>query len=277
MGGAGILLLALTIFPLVFSLILSLHKWSVTKPGPWKFVGLLNYFEIIKDGVFWRIIRNTFVFTISAVLLQFTIGIGLANMLNKELRGEGVFRSVLVMPMMIPPILVGLIWLFMYKKDFGIINNMLSLLSIDPISWLSKPMNAMPAIIIADTWQWTPFMFLLFLAGIRSLPIEIYESARMDGASSWQLFRFITLPLLKPIILIAVIIRFMDAFRIFDKIFQLTGGGPGVATETISLYIYRNGLRYFNMGYATALSYLSLIFIVGFSIIYIKILQSWRK
>jgi len=274
MSGAGLMLLALTIFPLAFSLILSLHKWSLTKPGPWKFVGLLNYYEIIKDDVFWRIIRNTFVFTISAVSLQFVIGIGLANLLNKELRGEGVFRSVLVMPMMIPPILVGLIWLFMYKKDFGIINNMLSLLRIDPITWLSKPITAMPAIIIADTWQWTPFMFLLFLAGLKSLPIEIYESARIDGASSWQLFRFLTLPLLKPIILIAVIIRFMDAFRIFDKIFQLTGGGPGVSTETISLYIYRNGLRYFNMGYSTALSYLALIFIVGFSTIYMKILQS---
>ncbi len=223
--------------------------------------------------MFWRVIWNTFVFTVSAVTLEFVIGLGLAHLFYRQLRGESVLRSTLVLPMMIPPILIGLIWLFMYKKDFGIINNMLKLLSIDPITWLSKPSTAMPAIIIADVWQWTPFMFLLLLAGLKSLPVELFESARIDGASSWQIFRYVTVPLLEPIIAIAIIIRFMDAFREFDKIFQLTGGGPGVATETISLFIYRNGFRYFKMGYASALSYLTLIIIVGFSMIYIKALR----
>ena len=150
---------------------------------------------------------------------------------------------------------------------------MLGLLKIEPVTWLSKPLIAMPAVILADTWQWTPFMFLLLLAGLRSLPREIYESSQIDGASSWQIFRYVSLPLLKPIISIAIIIRFMDAFRVFDKIFQLTGGGPGVATETISLYIYRNGFRYFNMGYAAALSYLAVIMIIAFSMIYIRVLR----
>jgi multiple sugar transport system permease protein len=270
LGGAVIILLALTVFPLVYSLALSFHKWSLTKPGPWRFVGLLNYWDILKNPVFWRVIMNTFVFTVSAVTLQFVIGLGLAHLFYRELRGESVLRSTLVLPMMVPPILIGLIWLFMYKKDFGIINNMLKLLSIEPITWLSKPSTAMSAIIIADVWQWTPFMFLLLLAGLKSLPVELFESARIDGASSWQIFRYVTLPLLKPIIAIAIIIRFMDAFREFDKIFQLTGGGPGVATETISLFIYRNGFRYFKMGYASALSYLTLIIIVAFTMVYIR-------
>ena len=273
LSGAVVILFALTIFPLLYSLALSFHKWSLMKPGPWRFVGLLNYWDILKNPVFWRVIQNTFVFTFSAVTLQFAIGLGLAHLFSRQLRGEGVLRSMLVLPMMIPPILIGLIWLFMYKKDFGIINNMLKLLSIEPITWLSKPSTAMWAIIIADVWQWTPFMFLLLLAGLRSLPEELYESARIDGASSWQIFQYVTLPLLKPIIAIAILIRFMDAFREFDKIFQLTGGGPGVATETISLFIYRNGFRYFNMGYASALSYLALIIIIGFSMIYIKALR----
>ncbi|KPJ86633.1 MAG: hypothetical protein AMS17_11580 [Spirochaetes bacterium DG_61] len=270
---AGIILFALTIYPLFYSLILSLHKWSITKPAPWKFVGLRNYWDIICDLVFWQIVFNTFIFTFSAVTLEFIIGMALALLFNRELRGENTLRSALVLPMMVPPILVGLLWLFMYKKDFGIINNMLKLLNIEPIPWLSRPFTAMVAIIIADTWQWTPFMFLLLLAGLRSLPQDIYESAKIDGASLWQSFRYITIPLLKPIIAIAVIVRFMDAFRIFDKIFQLTEGGPGISTETISHYIYRHGFRYFNMGYASALSYLALIMIVLFSMIYIRILQ----
>ena len=272
-SGALILLLALTIFPLLYSLVLSFHDWNLVKPGPWKFVGFQNYWEILRDPVFWRVIINTFIFTISAVFLEFTIGLGLAHLFNKELKGEGVIRSVLVLPMVIPSVLVGIIWLFMYKRDFGIINYMLGLLKIQPLAWLSTSLNSMVAIIIADVWQWTPFMFLLLLAGLRSLPMEQFESARVDGASSLQIFRYITLPLLKPVISIALIIRSMDAFREFDKIFQLTGGGPGIATETISLFIYRNGLRYFNMGYASALSYLALIIIITFSNIYIRVFQ----
>jgi len=273
LGGAVAVLFVLTIYPLIFSLALSFHKWSLTKPGPWRFVGLLNYVSIATNPVFWQIILNTSIFTFSAVGLQFTIGLGLALLFSREIRGQNVLRSIVVLPMMVPPILVGLIWLFMYKRDFGIINYMLGLLKIEPVAWLSKPLSAMPAVILADTWQWTPFMFLLLLAGLRSLPKEIYESSQIDGASSWQIFRYVSLPLLKPIISIAIIIRFMDAFRVFDKIFQLTGGGPGVATETISLYIYRNGFRYFNMGYAAALSYLAVIMIIAFSMIYIGVLR----
>lgn len=229
LSGAVAVLFVLTIYPLIFSLALSFHKWSLTKPGPWRFVGLLNYVSIVTNPVFWQIILNTSIFTFSAVGLQFTIGLGLALLFSREIRGQNVLRSIVVLPMMVPPILVGLIWLFMYKRDFGIINYMLGLLKIEPIAWLSKPLSAMPAVILADTWQWTPFMFLLLLAGLRSLPKEIYESSQIDGASSWQIFRYVSLPLLKPIISIAIIIRFMDAFRVFDKIFQLTGGGPGVA------------------------------------------------
>ncbi len=273
LSAAGLILFALTIFPLIYSFCLSFHKWSITKLQPWNFVGLANYWEIVKDGIFWRVILNTGIFTVSVVTLELAIGLGLAHLFNRESKGESFLRSVLVLPMMIPPILVGLIWLFMYKKDFGIINYLLSLLSIDPIAWLSQPSNAMPAVIIADVWQWTPFMFLLLLAGLRSLSVELYESVRIDGATAWQTFRYLTLPMLRQIIAVAVIIRFMDAFRVFDTIFQLTGGGPGIATETISMYIYRNGFRYFNVGYATALSYLALIIIVAFSSIYIRILE----
>jgi len=272
-SGALIFLFVLTIFPLLYSLVLSFHDWNLTKSVSWEFVGFRNYWEILKNPVFWRVIINTFIFTISSVSLQFAFGLGLANLFNKEIKGEGVIRSAMVLPMVIPSILVGLIWLFMYKRDFGIINYMLGLLNIQPIAWLSTSMNSMAAIIIADVWQWTPFMFLLLLAGLRSLPTEQYESARVDGASSWQIFRYITLPLLRPVITIALVIRSMDAFREFDKIFQLTGGGPGVATETISLFIYRNGFRYFNMGYASAISYLTLIIIIIFSTLYIRVFQ----
>jgi len=275
-SAAAAILFVLTIYPLIYSLALSFHKFSIARPGvPWRFVGVKNYAKVFTDPVFWRIIRNTLIFSCSTVGLQFVIGFGLALLFSREvqIRGEGVLRSALILPMMVPPILVGLIWLFMYKKDFGIINNILWMLNVEPVTWLSKPFMAFLAIIAAETWEWTPFMFLLLLAGLRSLPSDIYESSEVDGASTWQIFRYVTVPLLKPIIAVALIIRFMDAFRIFDMIFQLTGGGPGVATETISLYIYRNGFRYFDMGFAAALSYIALIIIVLFTNLYIRVLR----
>jgi multiple sugar transport system permease protein len=273
LSGAGLLLFALTIFPLIYSFLLSLHIWNITRPQRWNFVGLLNYWEVIKDPVFWRVMLNTAIFTSVAVSIELAIGMGLAHLFNREFRGESYIRSAIVLPMMIPSILVGLIWLFMYKRDFGIINYLLSLLRIEPIAWLSLPLNSLPAVILADIWQWTPFMFLLLLAGLRSLSVELYESVRIDGATAWQTFRYLTVPLLKQIIAIALMIRFMDAFRVFDTIFQLTGGGPGIATETISLYLYRNGFRYFKMGFASALSYIALIIIIVCSSLYLKILE----
>jgi len=256
---------------------LSFHKWSLTKPGPWRFVGLLNYWDILKNPVFWRVILNTFVFTVSAVTLEFVIGLGLAHLFYRQLRGESVVRSILVLPMMIPPILIGLIWLFMYKKDFGIINNMLKLLSIEPITWLSKPSTAMPAIIIADIWQWTPFVVLLVTAGLQTIPREEYEAATIDRASGWMQFWKISMPYLRSNLMIAALFRMIDTFRMFDLVYILTGGGPGNSTQTLSVAAYKLGYQFFQTGKAAAISWLMVIIVTVMATLLMKVLSEKKR
>jgi len=268
------IMLGIGIFPLIFSIGISFIRWEPKIPGR-PFVWFANYKDILTSIEFWTAMRTTAVIVIVSVTLEFFFGLRLALIMAGKVRGKRLYMAILILPVMMVPVVVGYTWRILWHPTYGPINQILSWFVGHRvmISWLTQTKTAFFALIVTELWQWTPFMFLLLLAGLKSLPVELFESARIDGASSWQIFRYVTLPLLKPIIAIAIIIRFMDAFREFDKIFQLTGGGPGVATETISLFIYRNGFRYFKMGYASALSYLTLIIIVAFSMIYIKALR----
>jgi len=176
--------------------------------------------------------------------------------------------------MMLPPIVVAIIFKIIYIPEFGVINWFLGLFGIRGILWEASVHTALPSLILVDIWEWTPFMFLILLAGLQSLPLDPYEAAVVDGASGFQIFRYITFPLLKPIIVIALLLRIMDTLRIFDQIFIMTGGGPANATETLSLYIYRHGFRFYNIGYATAMSFLLLIFTVIISNFFIRFLKT---
>jgi len=201
--------------------------------------------------------------------------LGLAVLLDRPLRGRSLFRSALLIPMMLPPVVVGVVWRLMLNADFGAINGTLkgAGANTDSLTWTASPVLALASVIAVDIWQWTPFMFLVLLAGLQAIPQEPYEAALIDGSSAWQTFRYVTLPLLKPAILIALLLRTMDLLRVFDQIFILTEGGPGFATETVSLYIYRTAFRFFDFGYAAAMSFVLLVLTNIISVSYIRLLQ----
>jgi multiple sugar transport system permease protein len=265
-------LLSLSIYPLIYSITISLQR--ETADGiKWT---LANFARLGSDSFFLTAMAHTFVYAAAALVLEFSIGLGLALLLNTQMRGRGFFRATLLVPMMLPTVVVGVVWRLMLNANFGAINGTLKEfgLNTEGLTWTASPRLAFLSVIVVDVWQWTPFVFLVLLAGLQAIPQEPYEAALIDGSSRWQTFRHVTLPLLKPAILIALLLRTMDLLRVFDQIFILTEGGPGFATETISLYIYRTAFRFFDFGYAAAMSFVLLALTNVISTIYIRLLQT---
>ena len=265
-------LVGLSIYPLIYSVTISLQTETVSGVS-WS---LGNFERLVSDGFFLTALLHTFVFTIAALTVEFVFGLGLALLLNQQIRARNVFRASLLIPMMLPTVVVGVVWRLMLNPNFGAVNGTLQRLGINTegLTWTASPRLAFLSVIVVDVWQWTPFVFLVLLAGLQAIPQDPYEAARIDGSSSWQTFRYITLPLLKPAILIALLLRTMDLLRVFDQIFILTEGGPGFATETVSLYIYRTAFRFFDFGYAAAMSFVLLVLTNVISTIYIRFLQT---
>jgi len=262
-------LFALTIYPLIYSVKISLQAES----GNWT---VQNFTRLVSDHFFLSALIHTVVYAAVALTFEFLIGLGLALLLSSQMRGRSILRSLLLVPMMLPAVVVGVVWRLMLNSNFGAVNGTLKGIGIntDALTWTGSPKLAMASVIVADVWQWTPFMFLILLAGLQAIPQEPYEAALIDGASAWQTFRHVTLPLLKPAILIALLLRTMDLLRVFDQIFILTEGGPGFATETVSLYIYRTAFRFSNFGYAAAMSFVLLLITNVISVGYIRFLRT---
>ena len=272
----AVLLFTITIFPLIYSLAVSFHTYDLRLNVLWEFVGLQHYVKILTDDPrFWGALGVTLRIGLAAVILEFALGLGIALLLYYPIRGRRIFTTLLVLPVMISPVVTSLIFRMMFHEKYGAVNGTLNML-ITRIGWggefsiLANQRWAVWAVILTDVWQWTPLMMMILLAGLQSLPVEPLEAARVDGASRWQLFWYVVLPLMRLPILAAVLIRCIDVIKIFDIPFILTGGGPGSATETISIYIYLLGFRYARMGYATAMSYLLLILTVILSTIFIR-------
>ena len=265
-------LLSLAIYPLLYSVSVSLQR-ETPNGVVW---GVGNFARLVSDSFFWTAMAHTFVYAIAALTCEFLLGLGLALLLNSEIRGRGIFRASLLVPMMLPAVVVGVVWRLMLNPNFGAINGTLKQIGIntESLTWTASPKLAMLSVIAVDVWQWTPFVFLVLLAGLQAIPQEPYEAALIDGSSRWQTFWHVTLPLLKPSILIVLLLRTMDLLRVFDQIFILTEGGPGFATETISLYIYRTAFRFFDFGYAAAMSFVLLALTNVISAIYIKFLEA---
>lgn len=256
-----VVLCTIMIFPLAYSFVVSLQDFQLTRIGQANFVGLENYINIFSNKSFWTAMRNTIVFVLIAVSLEFIIGFSLALLLhNKTTWLRGFFRSTLLTPMFITPIAVGLIFRFLLNSQLGVIPQFLLSIGIH-IDWFS-PKQALFSIALIDVWQWTPFMLLLLLAGMETLPEEPFEAAIVDGARGWKLVRYITLPMMRPIILAAVVIRMLDAYKVYEYIYAITRGGPGEATESIQYYIYRVGFIYFRAGEASAMSYVLILVIL---------------
>ena len=260
---AILLLLTVLIFPLFYSLTSSFFRWSIARPFLGRtFLGLGNYLTALTDPAFLRAVFNTLLFTSLAVTIEILLGLGIAHLFLGEFFGKSLFETVLFLPVVVTPVAVGVIWRILLQTDVGFACYLLSLLSGRATTVLSDPFAAFAAIVLIDVWQTTPFSFVMLLAGLQSLPREPYEAAYLDGANWHQRLRYLTVPLLKPVIIVVILIRIMDAFRIFDTIYILTGGGPGNATESVSTFTYRIAFQYFNTGYASALSYITFILTV---------------
>jgi multiple sugar transport system permease protein len=258
-----IYLIVMSIFPLIYAINASLRRILLTKPYLGRpFIGLGNFIRIAQDGDFWYSFWATLYFSLVAVSIELILGLAIALLLHRDIKGMGLVRTIVILPMMVAPVVVGLAWKYMLDANEGVINYFLSLLGIKPLLWLASPSLAIPSIILTDIWQWTPLFALLLLAGLQSLPQEPYEAAKVDGANAWQTFRYLTIRFLQPFILTGLLLRVMDTLRAFDTIFVMTNGGPGRVTEFLSMYAYRKAFSYHSIGYGTALSFVILILIV---------------
>ena len=253
------MMLALSILPLANLFVTSFQDVAWVDGQPVRsWAGLTHYRALFDDQLFGAGLTNTVIFAFGAVAGQMVIGFALAVLCSKIGRGRILYRAVFILPILIPGIVIGAIWKLMYSFDFGVLNQMLALFGARPVDWLGNPSTALVAVIAVDIWHWTPFVYLLLLAGLESLPQDIYESAKVDGATFLQELRYITLPLMLPTIAVTLVFRTLVAFKVFDEIYLLTAGGPGTATEVVSYTIYRRFFTEGQMGYGSALSVLVL-------------------
>jgi multiple sugar transport system permease protein len=256
-----------TIIPTFFLWKWSFLEYTLYRPQNihWNWFG--NYVHAFgKDPAFYKSLAVTFMYIGLALLFQVTIGMVVALQLNRDLPGSRLISALMIAPMVIPPIVVGLMWRMMYWESSGVINGILEMIGLSSLPWLGDTNSALLSVIITDTWQWTPFVGLVLLTGLRGLPKDPLEAARIDGANNWQIFTRVTVPLLRPIIVIIILLRVIWILREFDLIYIMTSGGPGDATRTLSFYIYQNGMVWLKIGYAAALSIIMLnlaIFLAG--------------
>ncbi|MFN7225083.1 MAG: carbohydrate ABC transporter permease [Paracoccaceae bacterium] len=260
---AVIILTVALIYPVGYMVWASFLNWNPSQRiGEADFVGLANYTRLLSDGQFRESFGVTLVFASVVVSIEMVLGVGLALLLDRELRGMSVLRTLFILPMMIAPIVVGLMWRYMYHPTVGIFNRTLKSLGLDAIPWLSDPTWALVSVIIADVWQWTPFIFILSLAALQSLPRSTMEAARIDGATAWQTVLYVKLPLMLPVLIVTGLLRLIDAFKVLEVILVLTGGGPGLSTEILSLRISRTASEFRELGSAAAMSNLLLMMLM---------------
>jgi multiple sugar transport system permease protein len=264
----------MAIFPLTWSLRLSFTKWLATIMENPEWTGITNFRDILlRDPRFWHALWFTVRFVFLAVVIQLGIGLGLAHLLHNNFRGRNFFRVLFLIPMACPPIAVAFLWKMMLHPDIGIINTALQTIGLAKVKWTTSVVVAPFTIVMVDVWEWTPFMFLVLFAAFQALPVEIYDAAAVDGASNFQVFRKITFPLVAPVIVTIVLIRIIDAFKLFELIFGITSAGPANATEALSFYVYLTGIKWMNLGKGSAMSWIFLLIVLGISLILLSRLR----
>jgi multiple sugar transport system permease protein len=255
---AAIYLVAFSVFPLVYSLGISFFDWSQTT-STFTFIGLDNYARLAADPVFWQAAVNTAILVIAAVAIQVVLGTALALFFDLHLRGSWFVRGVLILPMLLTPVVVGLMWRALLNPDWGMVNWVLGELGLPQPLWLADPKLALITLVLVDSWQWTPFIMVIVFARLQALPRDVFEASAVDGAGRVATLRQVTLPLLAPAIVFAAVFRSIDAFRSFDVVFGLTYGGPGRLTTTISFYAWETGFSFTRYGYASAIAYVMVV------------------
>jgi multiple sugar transport system permease protein len=251
--------LLLALLPIVNLVVMSAHdiRWQ-QGAAQWTLVGLEHYTELPRDPLVRAGLANTTLFALFAVTAEMLIGFALALFVSRIVVGRVLYRTIFLLPILIPGIVIGAIWKLMYNPDFGIINQLFGLLGLAGFDWLGSGRLAFMSVIVVDIWHWTPFVFLLLLAGLESLPEDIHEAAMLDGASAWQELRRVTIPMMLPVIVVTLAFRLIVSFKVFDEVYLLTGGGPGTATEVLSFTIYRRFFTEDRMGYGSAISVVAL-------------------
>jgi len=257
--------LAIIIFPWVFTVWMSLHEWKLGGTAQW--VGLRNYIELATNQRFLESIWHTFYFTAVAVALPLVLGTYAAVVFHREFPFRGVLRTIFIMPMMATPVAIALVWTMMFHPQLGVLNYLLSTVGIGPSEWVFARHTVIPSLALVEVWLWTPFVMIIVLGGLAAVPTEPYESALLDGATQWQMFWRITFPLVLPFIVVAGIIRTIDALKAFEVIYVISNGGPGTASETINLYLYSQAFAYYNVGNASAVVVVFFAIIVVLSLV----------
>ncbi|MDD4079937.1 MAG: sugar ABC transporter permease [Eubacteriales bacterium] len=267
---AMLVLTVLSVFPLLFILWYSLTDYYYLSTRPPQFVLFDNYIKLFKDRYFMQALGNTLRFTALAVLFEVTLGLMVAVLVKSFKRGQEVLRTVTLLPTLLPPVTVALIWQIMLSNNYGLINSLLGLFGLGPVSWLTDVNTAFYAILVIDIWQYTPFAFLLLYAAMQGIPQGQYEAASIDGAGKWAQFHYVTMPNIFHNVVMVTLLRVIDTFRLFDKVNILTKGGPANTTATITQYIYHNGVNMFKVGYASAASVVMTLIILFLAAGYIR-------
>ncbi len=274
---ALIVVAGIIVFPWLFTIWMSMHEWKVGAPTT--FVGLANYIRLPSDPRFVEAVGHTITYTLLSVILPVIFGTFAAVIFHQKFPFRGFLRGLFIMPMMATPVAVALVWTMMFHPQLGVLNYILSLFGLPAELWVFHPGSVIPSLVMVETWQWTPLVMLIVLGGLSAIPSEPYESARIDGANAWQMFRYITLPLITPFIFVASMIRMIDAVKSFDIIFAITQGGPGSASETINLYLYSVAFVYYDIGYGSAIAvvFFVLIVVLAAIMLYMRQRLHWNQ
>lgn len=263
-------LVAFSLYPLVYSGVVSFRRWNLLEGGARPWVGFRNFRLILESPDFWHSLKVTLVFVVASVTIELVLGLALALLFFRTFPGDRFLRALLILPMVIAPVVVALLWRFMLNAEYGVVNYVLGLVGVAPVDYLGSLTWAMPSLVLVDVWQWTPFVFLILLAGLQGIPNELLEAARVDGARGLRLLFDHIVPLLRYPIGVALLLRVIDSFRVYDIVVMTTRGGPIDATDTMSWHIYNVGFRSFDISYAAAYSWLMLIVVVAISTVLMR-------
>lgn len=271
---AGIVVLAVILFPWTFTLYMSVHDWHIG--GDRTFVGLNNFVRMLTDDRFgWAALRTLY-FTAASVFLPVVFGVAAAVCFHRNFPGRGLARTIFIMPMMATPVAIALVWTMMFHPQLGVLNYLLSTVGLPPSSWVYESSTVIPTLVMVETWQWTPLVMLIVLGGLASLPTDPYEAAVLDGARPWQVFWHVTLPLVWPFIMVAAVIRGVDALKAFDTIFVISNGGPGTSSETLNILLYLQAFSFYDMGYASAIVVVFFVLILMVTLLMLHFRQKGR-
>jgi multiple sugar transport system permease protein len=268
---AAVIVLAVILFPWAFTLVMSVMDWKVGQSPSW--VGLANYAKLFGDERFQLSVVRTAYFTALSVIAPVVLGIAAAVCFHRNFPLRGLARTIFILPMMATPVAIALVWTMMFLPQGGVMNYLLTSVGLPPSQWIYNPGTVIPTLVAIETWQWTPLVTLIVLGGLASLPTDPYEAAILDGANPWQVFRHITLPLVWPFIVVASVIRTIDALKAFDIIYVMTLGGPGTASETINVLLYQTAFAYYDIGYGSAMVVVFFVMIMAVSAVLLHIRQ----